>query len=629
MGLGEPGYDGSPILLNWWKSGGEVEVTKDAVTYLTRYPPGHPLSAWDYLDANGNLLNPLPSGITTYKRIFYGPPAIGTGFDPTTEVMYYSFTGTASTVEVQNAKWITSRVGNYREFQLLSASSNSYIYWQNIGTNDPPRNIVVGIKKYKSLIDAGEMFDPVWLSEIGRSSGVLRTATWSNAYLDQTTLRFADIPSVDFNFWTGSAPKTGIPGGMPLAVCAGIANKTKKHLWVNVQAILGLPKACSITSITRGVLSTCLAYGHNFADGDQVVVCAGPTGWPGLGAQLYTVSNSNPGAHTFDINLNSTGYPAYDPAYNACAIMEPDLAQLTTDLTPQVEYYRDNTSPNRLVFWEYMTENWNPGFFSKAFCTAQAAVRYGDNTKGVQFAGYMSAHIMRVVRDVYGMANRQRWKGLFAAWTVIADTTDQFLAGIDEYIAEQIPGTPITELFDYDALTGYWNGPHGAVYKTTLFGWMDTSESRWLAGLEPTKYAYYDRMVNEERYDGRHIGITNTVLHIQTYWLNHQTKVAKRGLKICQYEGGDHDEMNASNLWNACNASEKTRLIEFYKETTHSELSGINYTTMFQRFADIGGEYPSKFIDLGPITQYGNWGGLRSIGDSNPVWDAVVKANRS
>ena len=48
---------------------------------------------------------------------------------------------------------------------------------------------------------------------------------------------------------------------------------------------------------------------------------------------------------------------------------------------------------------------------------------------------------------------------------------------------------------------------------------------------------------------------------------------------------------------------------------------------MFNSFVELGGKYPSKFVEARPVGYFGAWGGLRYLGDSNPVWDSVVKFN--
>jgi hypothetical protein len=74
-------------------------------------------------------------------------------------------------------------------------------------------------------------------------------------------------------------------------------------------------------------------------------------------------------------------------------------------------------------------------------------------------------------------------------------------------------------------------------------------------------------------------------------------------------------------------AAEQARFMEFYKESCHTAEDARNYTSMFNAFVAMGGKYPAKFVEAGPVTRFGNWGALRYPGDSNPVWDAVVAFN--
>ena len=74
-------------------------------------------------------------------------------------------------------------------------------------------------------------------------------------------------------------------------------------------------------------------------------------------------------------------------------------------------------------------------------------------------------------------------------------------------------------------------------------------------------------------------------------------------------------------------AEERARFMEFYKQCNHTPEDAANYTAMFNQFIELGGKYPSKFVEARPVVYYGAWGGLRYLGDSNPVWDAVVKFN--
>jgi hypothetical protein len=96
------------------------------------------------------------------------------------------------------------------------------------------------------------------------------------------------------------------------------------------------------------------------------------------------------------------------------------------------------------------------------------------------------------------------------------------------------------------------------------------------------------------------------------------------GLGFIQYEGGNH---NDPKFFGQLSAPEQADLMQFYKNSNHTPEDAGNYTRIFQDFVDMGGVYPSKFVEMGPVSRYGSWGGLRYIGDKNAVWDAVVAFN--
>src|SRR5262245_50013543 len=59
-------------LINVWKQSALVEVLADGVRFVSELPPGARESAWDtYLDTRGELVTPLPMGVTHLNRIFY------------------------------------------------------------------------------------------------------------------------------------------------------------------------------------------------------------------------------------------------------------------------------------------------------------------------------------------------------------------------------------------------------------------------------------------------------------------------------------------------------------------------------------------------------------------------------
>ena len=240
-------------------------------------------------------------------------------------------------------------------------------------------------------------------------------------------------------------------------------------------------------------------------------------------------------------------------------------------------------------------------------------------------SGYIAAHCMKVIRDTYGVANRHKWKGVLATQTVNTDVTKRYIAGINRYIREHVPSLTIADLFDDLAVTGYFGGNFTNARKSMVFRWMDRSERRWQAGLEPTKYSFFNRVVNEDIADARHTGMAYSVNKLPAFWQAQKTIADANGLGLIQYEGGNGNNAEFSP---ALEAEERARFMEFYKQCNHTPEDAANYTAMFNRFIELGGKYPSKFVEARPVVYFGAWGGLRYLGDSNPVWDAVVKFNR-
>src|SRR5262249_42764503 len=138
------------------------------------------------------------------------------------------------------------------------------------------------------------------------------------------------------------------------------------------------------------------------------------------------------------------------------------------------------------------------------------------------------------------------------------------------------------------------------------------------------QFSYFNRVVNEDCSDGRHTGEPTSVDKVVGFW-NAQKKVADANkLGLIQYEGGSHAD---PRLYDELPEAERARFMEFYKNCSHTPEDAKNYATMFAQFTAMGGKYPSKFVEGGPVTRWGNWGGLRHLKDSNPVWDAVVAFN--
>ncbi len=300
-----------------------------------------------------------------------------------------------------------------------------------------------------------------------------------------------------------------------------------------------------------------------------------------------------------------------------------DLNGITKELTPFASYFRDNLAAGLITYFELGNELWNFVFNAPHWLMAQARDKFGhiDNNR---MAGYLGAHFMKVIDDVYGTENRSKWRGVLSTQTVNPDVTHRMIAGAKQYIEEHDRSQAIADLFNDIAVAGYFGGNLGKDQRATLMGWIDTSEQRWNDGVEPTKYSYFNRLVNDDFVDGRYTHISHSLDKVVESWRAQKAIADTNGLGLVQYEGGNG---NVPFVIGSLTPVEQTRFMEFYKQSCHTTEDAHNYASMFNAFFAIGGKYPAKFVDVGPVTHFGNWGGLRYPGDSNPVWDTVVAFN--
>src|SRR5262249_9178085 len=155
------------------------------------------------------------------------------------------------------------------------------------------------------------------------------------------------------------------------------------------------------------------------------------------------------------------------------------------------------------------------------------------------------------------------------------------------YLAERAPSLTLTDLFDDLAVAGYFGGSFTNSNKAMIFRWMNRSERRWRAGLEPTKYRFFNRVVNEDIADARHTCSDYSVKKLPAYWLAQKAIADANGLGLIQYEGGNGNNAEFSP---ALKSEERARFMEFYKNCNHTLEDAANYTAMFNQFVGIGGK---------------------------------------
>ena len=610
--------------LNAWKSGGPIQVINNGVKYWSNSPPGFANSAWGtFLDNNGELANPLPANTTQMERVFYSSPQDGLpdGFNRIGEPWILKWDGMASAVTVEPALSHV-RIGNRIEWLWGANEGEQRVAFSDIDVNDPPRNIRLCEARHEVFLDAGELFNPDWLARVRDGSGIVRFMDWQATNGNLSSLRFADIPDENYFSYGGDFGLPLIRGGLPLTIMSALANKVLSHPWVCIPHVFGTKKLTAITNFAKTKPAVITSPGHNWRNGERVMIYQ-VFGMTQLNQNVYTVTNSDPKAGTLE--LSGVDSFSFDTYTGSGLLASPyDLDDIASEVALLAAHFRDHIDPALTTYFELSNETWNTIFDQSYWFSAQGKQLYGSDGFGNQMSGYIAAHCMNVIRKTYGVARRRQWRGVLPTQTVNSRVTNGYIDGIKRYIREHVPSLTIADLFDDLAVTGYFGGIFTNANKSTVFRWMDQSERRWQAGLESTKYSYFNRIVNEDIADARHTGVAYSVNKVLAFWQAQKKIADANGLGLVQYEGGNHNNAQFSP---ALKAEERARFMEFYRQSNHTPEDAANYTAMFNKFIEIGGRYPSKFVEARPVVYYGAWGGLRYLRDENPVWDAVVKFN--
>ena len=612
--------------IDFMKQASILVITNNGSDYRTDNPPGAALSAWDgYVDSDGNILNPSPANTTGWARTFYS-----LGSDTDMNEGYIDLAGTemvctfdgSGTVTITGENNTVTRVGNRLTWTWGNVTSTRRVTVTSMTASDPVRNLKLFKASNEDLLNAGEIFDPRFLRDVRLSSGMIRTMDLQAINGNSCARSYSDLPLESYFSWVRPTSNPGVKGGIPLSVIAKLANRVQSHPWACVPMQLGTLRSAVATAIAKGATTVVTAPSHNFQIGDECIPY-NIVGMTQLNNNKYNVIAAT--STTFTLDVDSTAFGTFTTAgANFNMFTSPlSLADITTEVTSFAELFLNNIASFLTPVFEWGNETWNPTLgITRAWLVAQATANTPTGItsgSGYQLAGYIAAHVMKTVRDVYGTENRSKWKGALGSWTANIAATDGAFIGINAYITNIEPTLEISDLFDYLALTGYW-GSGGVFTSANLSIIQDLcaeSESRFNSSLEATKYDYFNRIINEEYIDGRHYGSAQTLALVAAQWATHNAN----GLQLVMYEHGNHGNLGTSLQADAT-------IMEFWPRAQHTTEDAANYTQSFADWVSFGGIWPSKFNSHQPITRAGGWGSVRFDGDSNPVIDAVITANK-
>lgn len=269
------------------------------------------------------------------------------------------------------------------------------------------------------------------------------------------------------------------------------------------------------------------------------------------------------------------------------------------------ELVRDRLAPGLVAHVEYSNEVWNLMFPQARWAEDQAAARWGQQWRWVQFYALRAAEVAGIWSEVFRatpdrlvrvIATQTGWKGL---------ETDILTAPL--VMAEGRPA-PHTA-FDAYAVTGYFAGGVGQPDHEGLL-------REWLAGDE----AEATRLALEDLRDGRHSGkVAESVQGLVTDLFPYHAAVArKHGLRLMMYEGGTHVLAQGP-------MQDDPAVIGFLERLNYAPGMAALYRDLIDGWHAQSDAPFTAFVDVMQPSRWGAWGALRHLGDDNPRWRALAR----
>lgn len=288
--------------------------------------------------------------------------------------------------------------------------------------------------------------------------------------------------------------------------------------------------------------------------------------------------------------------------------------------------------PDLNAHLEFSNEVWNWQFSQARWAEEQGKLRWGGESKWVQFYALRSSQIADIWANVFGPDAPNRLTRIIAMQTGWIGLEDQILNAPD-VLADGLPA-PHTH-FDAYAVTGYFSGLIGSDAKAGMVqNWLSESEAaardtaRSLGLSEAEAEAYFrahrfDEAVPKaiaEIENGAFSGDPSDSLQALTDTvLPHHAKVANaHGLRLAMYEGGTHVVGYGAQV-------DSPALTEFFMHINYAPEMAALYERLLIRWASLTPEPFNAFVDVAAPSKWGSWGALRHLMDDNPRWQVLAK----
>jgi len=292
-------------------------------------------------------------------------------------------------------------------------------------------------------------------------------------------------------------------------------------------------------------------------------------------------------------------------------------------------YVRDNLDPKLKAYVEYSNEVWNFTFPQTAWAIEQAELRWGRAGKQegwMQIAGMKAAQMGKVWREVFGKKGKNRLVRVVATHT---DWPGLEQALLQAPLWQDEGGRAPVEEFDAYAVSGYFGHDLGSDLAPKVLEWI--AESTHKAEVEGRnqglKFRNLKAYIAAHRFDDVSAQAATAVIdgslkHLLNEAWPYQAGVAKdNGLQLVMYEGGTH-------VVGIGEMAQNETLGAFFNYFSYTPEMAELYDILLSGWAKSGGTLFNAFVDVARTSNWGSWGALRHLDDSNPRWDALMKFNQ-
>lgn len=287
--------------------------------------------------------------------------------------------------------------------------------------------------------------------------------------------------------------------------------------------------------------------------------------------------------------------------------------------------------PELRAYVEYSNEMWNVDAPQATYAQEQARERWGrwaPHDAWMQFYGMRTAQMAQIWIDVFGESAGDRLVPVIATHTGKLGLEEAAL-NAPLWVAED-PNNwePYVYVKAY-AIAGYFGEEMGVEDGAPqVLDWIEQSSAAAQneAATRGLEGAQADDFIAQNRFKLANAQVDaalreGSVKNLQEVIFTQHAQIAEdHGLKLVMYAGGTQVAVGGD-------FSQNETLIAYFKQFNYSpEMAGI-YRDVLSSWKSAGGTLFNAFADVASPSQYGSWGTLRHLQDSNPRWDALMDFN--